>query len=74
MKKALAVFLLSLAFLTTSFDLGARNSKGSSRPYYGGGKHTQSHGGHYSQGRGSSHKGGTYKNPRSGDQYGKHKP
>ena len=46
----------------------------SSGPYYGGGTHTESHGGTY-QGaaEGSSHKGGTYVNPNTNNQYGKHK-
>jgi hypothetical protein len=45
----------------------------SSRPNYGGGKHTKSHGGHYQGERNSHHKGGHYKNPRTADQYGRHK-
>ena len=46
----------------------------SSGPYYGGGSHTDSHGGTY-QGatEGSSHKGGTYSNPNTNNQYGRHK-
>ena len=48
-------------------------AKGGARPVYGGGKHTSSHGGTYQGAGGSSHKGGTYKNPASGDRYGKHK-
>jgi hypothetical protein len=44
-----------------------------SRPQYGGGKHTSSHGGHYQGGRGPTHKGGDYKNSKTGDRYGKHK-
>ncbi len=43
------------------------------RPYYGGGHHTTSHGGHYAGGHGSSHKGGHYVNPRTGNHYGRHK-
>ena len=45
-----------------------------SGPYYGGGTHTESHGGTY-QGatEGSSHKGGTYTNPNTNNQYGRHK-
>ncbi len=67
----LTVLVLALAGIG---EVSARSSYGSSRPYYGGGKHSESHGGQYRGGRGSSHKGGEYKNPRSGDQYGKHKP
>ncbi len=44
------------------------------RPNYGGGKHTTSHGGTYQGGQGgSSHKGGTYSNPKTNNQYGTHK-
>jgi hypothetical protein len=44
------------------------------RPYYGGGHHTSSHGGHYAGSTGgSSHKGGHYKNFRTGNHYGRHK-
>ena len=44
------------------------------RPHYGGGHHTASHGGHYSSAsRGSSHKGGHYRNARTGHQYGHHR-
>jgi hypothetical protein len=47
----------------------------SSRPYYGGGKHTASHGGQYPGSTNQHHKNGHYRNPRTGaDQYGKHKP
>src|SRR4051812_19749270 len=39
-------------------------------PYYGGGTHTESHGGTYQGGStGSSHKGGTYVNPNTSNQY-----
>ena len=41
-------------------------------PNYGGGQHTQSHGGYYYGGVGSSHIGGTYQNPATGNQYGTH--
>ena len=33
----------------------------------------KAHGGSYSGSQGSSHKGGNYKNPSTGNQYGKHK-
>lgn len=48
-------------------------SYSSSRPYYGGGHHTGSHGGYYAGGHGSSHKGGHYINSRTGNHYGRHK-
>lgn len=41
-------------------------------PYYGGGKHTNSHGGTYVGGKGSSHKGGHYKNAKTRNTYGRH--
>jgi hypothetical protein len=50
-----------------------RASVSSARPYYGGGKHTTSHGGHYIGGLGSSHRGGHYFNLGTGNQYGIHK-
>jgi len=47
----------------------------SSRPYYGGGKHTESHGGQYPGSTNEHHKNGHYRSPATGqDQYGKHKP
>jgi hypothetical protein len=42
-------------------------------PYYGGGHHTSSHGGHYSGASGSSHRGGHYKNAKTHNHYGRHK-
>jgi hypothetical protein len=34
---------------------------------------SEARGGHYAGGHGSSHKGGHYKNPRTGDHYEKHR-
>jgi hypothetical protein len=51
----------------------ARHSS-ASRPYYGGGKHTTSHGGQYPGATNSHHKNGHYNNWRSGNRYGVHKP
>lgn len=46
----------------------------SSRPVYSGDTHTTSHGGTYTGEQNTqSHKGGTYRNPKSNDQYGVHK-
>jgi hypothetical protein len=45
-----------------------------SRPCYGGGQHTSSHGGHYQGETNSHHKGGHYVNPNSNNRYGVHKP
>jgi hypothetical protein len=48
-------------------------SYSTARPYYGGGHHTTSHGGHYVGGVGSSHQGGHYVNSHTGNHYGRHK-
>jgi hypothetical protein len=45
----------------------------SARAFYGGGRHTHSHGGYYVGGVGSSHRGGTYVNPFGGHSYGRHR-
>ena len=63
-----------LLFALTIVDAYARGGGRSSvgRVYYGGSKHTTSHGGTYIGAVGSSHKGGTYVNPPSGNRYGIH--
>nr|WP_279363914.1 hypothetical protein [Xanthomonas sacchari] len=38
-----------------------------------GSHHTTSHGGHYTSGQGSSHKGGSYRSPSTNNQYRRHK-
>jgi len=44
------------------------------RPYYGGGKHTESHGGTYRGSyAGSTHKNGHYTSPNGTRRYGRHK-
>ena len=48
------------------------SARSASRPYYGGGKHTASHGGTYRAG-GSSHKGGHYTSAIGSHHYGRHK-
>jgi hypothetical protein len=68
---SVAIALVALTTFSSSAE-GHSSSRGS-RPYYGGGHHTQSHGGTYRNGHGSSHRGGHYKNPRSVDRYGRHK-
>jgi len=73
MKKIFRVAVFALMFLLTFAPLNAQD-RSTSRPYYGGGKHSKSHGGHYQGEKNSHHKGGQYKNPRSHDRYGKHKP
>lgn len=69
-KRALSLILGIFLFVAPAL---AQRSH-SSRPYYGGGKHTESHGGHYQGEQNSHHKGGHYKNPNSNNRYGKHKP
>jgi hypothetical protein len=71
MKRILST-ALALAILG-SISVQAAPHGGSSRPNYGGGKHTSSHGGSYSNGQGSSHKGGHYNAPNGSHNYGKHK-
>ena len=51
-----------------------RVSKSTPRPYYGGGHHTESHGGTYVGGRAVTHAGGHYTNGRTANRYGIHKP
>ncbi|HLM97767.1 MAG TPA: hypothetical protein VK335_00700 [Bryobacteraceae bacterium] len=78
------VWITNLAFLAANLGApevigmaasGAKYGIGhnSSGPQYSGTKHTRSHGGHFPGGQGSSHKGGRYGNPRTSDQYGRHK-
>jgi hypothetical protein len=43
-----------------------------SRPYYGGGHHTESHGGKYRGSTNGHHKNGHYQNWRTGNSYGVH--
>jgi len=61
----LALTLVSLS--TVSFARGVPSSYAPSSH-----KHHTSHGGHNQGVRGSSHKGGHYKNPRTGDHYTHH--
>lgn len=71
---SLSVAILTAAPCFAKGGGGGHRGGGSSRPSYGGGHHTESHGGTFKGGGGgSSHKGGEYKNPKTGDQYGKHK-
>lgn len=62
-----SIFILIAAILLFALPADAQ------RKYYGGGRHTTSHGGHYSGGQGSSHKGGHYKNAGTNNHYGRHK-
>jgi len=61
-------FLLVVLLMTITLFSQAQH-----RPYYGGGHHTTSHGGHYAGGSGSSHRGGHYRNPATHNRYGIHK-
>lgn len=68
--------LASVLLLSTmlSMPLFAQHRSSGSRPYYGGGHHTTSHGGHYPGSVNAHHRGGHYTNPRTGNRYGKHQP
>ena len=59
---------------THSRTYSAARHSSASRPYYGGGKHTTSHGGQYPGATNSHHKHGHYNNWRTGNRYGIHKP
>jgi hypothetical protein len=50
------------------------HSPSASRPYYGGGHHTTSHGGSYPGETNANHKNGHYRNWKSANRYGAHKP
>jgi hypothetical protein len=71
-KKLLALLALTFAF-SFADPAFARGKKGGGGPFYGGGHHSGSHGGTYKGASGSSHTGGKYINPKTGNQYGKHK-
>ncbi len=65
MKKLILILFLGLI---TSISFGQTR-----HPYYGGGNHTTSHGGHYAGGYRSHHRGGHYVNYRTENTYGRHK-
>jgi hypothetical protein len=56
---------------TKSYSVARHSS--ASRPYYGGGKHTTSHGGQFSGATNFHHRSGHYENWRTGNRYGVHK-
>jgi hypothetical protein len=62
---ALLVLLCTMTFLSAAY---------AGTPYYGGGKHTTSHGGQYPGATNSHHRDGHYSNWQSGNRYGVHKP
>jgi hypothetical protein len=61
---------------SSGYRSGTRSSPAprasASRPYYGGGHHTTSHGGRYPGETNAHHKHGHYQNWRTGDSYGGH--
>lgn len=65
MKQILSLFFALFLFSAVFAQKG-------SRPYYGGGRHTSSHGGSYPGSVNAHHKGGHYKNYSSGNRYGIH--
>jgi hypothetical protein len=70
LRKSIATIAM---FLFIGLPAYGRHTHGGPRPYYGGGHHTTSHGGHYQGGRNSHHKGGHYRNSRTNNRYGRHK-
>jgi hypothetical protein len=83
MRKLLQFTLILLLVASPAFGQQAHRRTSSSshshspsagRPYYGGGEHSESHGGSYPGATNpQSHKGGHYKNPNSNNRYGIHK-
>jgi hypothetical protein len=84
---ALLVLLCIMTFLSAAYagtsKYGTRpytrnystpRQPSASRPYYGGGKHTTSHGGQYPGETNSHHRDGHYSNWQTGNRYGIHKP
>jgi hypothetical protein len=68
---AVAATMMLLAFTAGADARGGGHGGG--RVSYGGGHHTTSHGCTYIGSSGSSHKGGSYRNYSTGNQYGTHK-
>jgi hypothetical protein len=71
--KLVRIAVFALCSLVAFGSVEAQHQS-ASRPNYGGGKHTKSHGGHYQGQQNAHHRGGHYKNPKTNDQYGRHKP
>jgi hypothetical protein len=71
--KLIRIAVFALCSLVAFGSAEAQHHHSATRPNYGGGKHTKSHGGHYQGQQNAHHRGGHYKNPKTGDQYGKHK-
>jgi hypothetical protein len=70
--------VLKASVLSAAFAMAAICAsipqQASARARASGSYHTTSHGGHYSSGRGSSHRGGHYRSASTGNQYRRHKP
>jgi hypothetical protein len=74
MRATLLALLLATTFGSSmAYGSHVHSSAHSTRPYYGGGHHTVSHGGHYVGGQGLSHRGGHYTNTKTANHYGHHK-
>jgi hypothetical protein len=84
---ALLVLLCTMTFLSAAYagtpkyrtgtharSYSTARQPSASRPYYGGGKHTTSHGGQYPGETNSHHRDGHYSNWQTGNRYGIHKP
>jgi hypothetical protein len=71
--KRLAVFLVGLMVALSPAAAATAGSHSSGRSSHSSGAHHPKQGGHYAGGKGPSHKGGHYKNPRTNDHYTKHK-
>ncbi|MET4477981.1 hypothetical protein ABIB66_002508 [Bradyrhizobium sp. F1.13.3] len=73
MKNAIKAIMGLLVVLALTQDASARGGSHGGRVSYGGGHHTSSHGGSFvGSVSGSSHRGGTYVNSRTGNRYGTH--
>jgi hypothetical protein len=69
-----ALVSLPAVYASTAKHRSTSHHSSASRPYYGGGKHTTSHGGQYPGAINSHHRNGHYQNWRSANRYGVHKP
>ncbi len=67
------VFAAAMSLSPVAGYAKANTAAQRARPNHGATEHSQSHGGKYRGALGSAHKGGHYSNPRTGDQYGRHK-
>jgi len=67
MQRAFVLSLATFALLVAAPAEARGRSSSGSHAHYG------NQGGHYAGGKGSSHKGGTYKNARTNNHYTKHR-